>query len=145
MSGSRYPKPPALPEVTDFHPARLKIQRLSLIAHHKTSQRAAICYSDMQRDFPVRIRDRTTDRHPRGFIKGLLAENQCWPPASLLMAGLRVKIQRYQITLFGNVRGHLPDFATTRLTEEFLRLIAARHLGHQILNLVPPADSDCFL
>ena len=96
----------------------------------------------MEWNLPVRIRNRTANCHTSTSIKGLLAENQCRSPASLFMAGLGVEIQSYQITLLGNVRSHLPDFATTRFTEEFLRFIVPRHLGHQILDLVPPANGD---
>ena len=74
----------------------------------------------MKRDVSIRLRDRTTDGHSRAFIEGHLADHQRRSPTSLLMARLRIKIQRYQITLFGNVRGHLPDLTPRRLTEKLL-------------------------
>ena len=132
-------------DLNKLHPARSKIQGLYLIAHHETGQRAPIRYLDMEWNLAVRIGDRTTDRHTRALVKDLLAEDQCRPPASLFMARLRVKVQRHQIALLGDVQSHLPDLTSTRFTEEFLCLVVSRHLRYQILDPMPPAADDCFL
>ena len=128
-----------------LHTSSPKIQRLYLIAHHETSQRATIRYLDMERNLSVRIGYWTTDRHARSFIKGLLTENQGRTSASLFMAGLRVKIQGHQFTLLWNVRSHLPDLVALCVQKEFLCPVVSGHLGKQILNPVPSSNSDCFL
>ena len=87
----------------------------------------------MERDLPVRVRDRADDGPAGVLVEQVVADDERRTPALLFVARLGIKCQGNEVALARHVSGgHLP-FPSHRFTERlFLRLVVLRHTGNHL-------------
>ena len=60
---------------------RPEVDRLDLLHHHESGDRALLGQGDVEGDISLCIGDRTDDSHAGLLIEEIVADDQSWPPA----------------------------------------------------------------